>query len=437
VIYKKWSAIKLLYLFTSISRKYTVRWVADMEKGPWLTDKWWTTPHNYADEIRNQFTIPEKVYVNEMTLREAEQSPGVTFKRDEKIRIAQALDELGVQFLELTWPVVSRDDEEIAKELVKIRPNAKLIVVSRMRKEDIDLALKCDVDGVVIGAPVGNPWVAKVYLGLDEKDAIEQLVNIVIYAKAHGLFTKVRPWDNSRAPLEYLKRLYTALVNEGHADHITLSDTYGMLLPWTTTWLISKLRAWVPKTPIEMHVHNDFGLATAIMIAAVCGGASVVHTCMNTLGERAGNASTEEVVMALELLLSVKTGIKLDKIYETSKLIADLAKVVIPPNKPIVGAWLHQYWSGMIISYLERSKAAGRPTASMPFLPDLIGKPSPSYVLGKMSGGFVVEMMLKDMGMSATEEQIDRIVELVKEEGIIRKGIVPNYEFKRILRRVL
>ena len=138
--------------------------------------------------------------------------------------------------------------------------------------------------------------------------------------------------------------------------------------------------------------------------------------------------------MALELLLGVKTGIKLDKLYETSRLVADLAKIDIPPNKLIVGDWLHKYLSGMVIYYHEKVKAAGHPMANMPFSPDVIGKPPPSYVLSKMTGGFAVNLMLKKLRISATEEQIDRIVELIKKEDIIRKGIRPNYEFKRILR---
>ena len=411
--------------------------MSETEKGPWLTDKWWTTPHNYVTELRDQFTLPERVNVHEVTLREGEQSPGVTFTKNDKKKIAQALDALGVYSLELTWPVVSKDDEEVAKELGRSKHNAKLICVSRMVKDDVDRVLKCDVDGIVIGCPIGNPWAAKTYLGLNEKEAIEKLVGLVIYAKEHGLFTKVRPWDNSRAPLSYLKRLFTALANEGHADRVVFSDTFGMLLPATATWMFRNLRNWVPQTPLEIHVHNDYGLATAIEIGAVCGGASVVHTAINTLGERAGNASTQEVVMALELLLGLKTGVNLDKLYETSKLIEELSKVEMSPNSPITGSWLHQSGSGMVVSYQEKSKAAGRPAANLPFMPDIIGKPAATYVLGKMSGAFVVQMKLKEMGISATEEQVDKIVQLVKKAGIDKKGTVRTEEFKKILKQVL
>jgi 2-isopropylmalate synthase len=411
--------------------------LSETEKGPWLTDKWWTTPHNYAAELRKQFTLPEKVNVHEVTLREGEQSPGVTFKKNEKIRIAKAFDALGVYSIELTWPVVSKDDTEVAKELGRSKHNAKLICVSRMVKDDVDRVLKCDVDGIVIGCPIGNPWVAKTYLGLEENEAIEKLVNLVIYAKEHGLFTKVRPWDNSRAPLSYLKRLYTALANEAHADRLVFSDTFGMLLPATATWMFQNLQEWIPQIPLEIHVHNDYGLATAIAISAVCGGASVVHTAINTLGERAGNASTQEVVMALELLLGIKTGINLDKLYETSKLVQELSKVEMAPNSPITGTWLHQSGSGMVVSYQEKSKAAGRPAANLPFMPEIIGKPPASYVLGKMSGTFVVKMKLKQMGITATEEQTDKIVQLVKKAGIDTKGTVPDNKFKKIVKQVL
>ena len=401
----------------------------------WLTDMYWLTPYNWLDEIRKEFELPKRVYIHDVTLREGDQQPYIGLKKDEKIRLAQALDDLGVASLEIA-PAVSEDDVEVTKKLVRMGLNAKIISFVSWQKRDIDLALECDVDGVMVDF-VGNPWQSKTFWNMTPDEHIKKGLEAIQYAKEHGLFVSTLVWDDYRAPLSFLEKNYKAMVYEGKADHVVVSETFGFALPWTTVYLVKKVREWVPGVPIEKHGHNDFGLATADMLAAVCGGAEVLHTTMCGIGERAGNAATEEVAVGVELLLGVDTGINLEKLHYTAELVQDLTKFKVAPNKPIIGENIFTTVSGWITWMLQKAEQAGRIQGMLPFKPELIGAPGRKIVLGKGSGRSSVMMKLKEMGITGlTNEELTEITMRVKREGIIRKGIVPDAELKRIVEEV-
>jgi isopropylmalate/homocitrate/citramalate synthase len=401
----------------------------------WFTEKYWLSPYNWLDEVRRDFDLPKKVRIHEVTLREDDQSPYVSLRHEEKIRIAEALNELGVWSIEIA-PTISKEDEIATKEMAKRGFNAKVISFVSWRKEDVDLARKCDVDGVIIDF-VGNPWQGKTFFNMSPDEQIQRGVETLQYAKQHGLYAIALPWDNYRAPLDFLEKLYKRAVNDGKADEASISDTFGCALPWTTVHMIKKVRSWIPGVPIQKHVHNDFGLATAETVAAVCGGAEVLHTTMCGLGERAGNAATEEAAVALELLLGVKTGINLEKLHYTAELIQDLTKIRMAPNKPIVGSNIFRTGSGWIFWMQQKAQAAGRATGLLPFTPDLVGTPVRSrYIIGKAAGNSLVQTKLKEMGISVTDQQLTAITEKIKEESMIRKGEVPETEVKRIVEQV-
>lgn len=400
------------------------------------TEKYWVTPFNYLDEVRQNLTPPEKVRVHDVTLRESEQTPYIALKPDEKLRIAKALDELGVSSIEI-FPIISDDDFEVTKELVKMKLNAKIICLSRWRRDDIDKVLETGAYGVEIEGPV-NPFFTKAVFDLSEDEVIENYIDVVKYAKDNGLFTVALPWDDFKTPMPYLERLYKSVVEIGGADHVGLADTFGQSLPWTTMHVVNQIKKWIPNTPIELHAHNDFNLATTIMLSGVAAGASVVHTAVNAVGERAGNAATEEVAVALEILMGVDTGINLDKIYPTCQLVEVLTKQKLARNKPIVGDNEFVYQSGMVVDMLKKLDKAGREHTFMPFRPELIGRdPGYTCILGKGVGRTLVELKMKEMGMSATKEQYAEISSRVKRESIIRKGEVPMVAFKQIIDEVL
>jgi len=405
------------------------------KENSWLTDKYWVTQHNYLDEVRSQFTLPEKVRIHDVTLREAEQAPHVVLRPEEKLRIYEALDEMGVYSVEI-FPLVSDDDREVAKELVKRRRKTKVFFLCRWHKEEVDFALEAGADGVIIEG-TSDPWFARVALGgITEAEMFKRYVETTAHAKKNGIFTTVMPWDTARAPLPWLERLYKGIVYEGGADHVVIADTHGSSLPWAIANFIRKLQEWVPGTPIEMHCHNDCGLATSIMLSAVSAGASVVHTSINCLGERSGNAATEEVALGIEILLGLDTGVKLDKLYPVAQMVAEMTKIPIARNKAVVGDNEFTFESGMVVYVVERMAAAGeRPFAV--YLPELIGRKGWDVVVGKGTGAGVVAKKLQKLGLSVTKDQVAEITRRVKDEASLRKWSISDEVLEIIARDVL
>jgi len=400
----------------------------------WLTDKYWVTQHNYLDEVRSQFDLPEEVRIHEVTLREAEQAPHVVLRPEEKLRIYEALDEMGVYSVEI-FPLVSDDDREVAKQMVKMRRKTKVFFLCRWHKEEVDFALETGADGVIVEG-TSDPWFANVALnGITEEEMYKRYVETTAHAKKNGIFTTVMPWDTARAPLPWIERLFKGIVNEGGADHVVIADTMGSSLPWAIANFVRKMREWVPGTPVEMHCHNDHGLATSIMLSAVTAGASVVHTSVNCLGERSGNAATEEVALNLELLLGVRTGVKLDKLYPVAHMIADMTKIPIARNKPVVGDNEFTFESGMVVYVVERLAASERPFET--YLPEVIGRKGWDVVLGKGTGAGVVAKKLTQLGLTATKEQISEITQRVKREASLRKWSISDDMLEIIARDVI
>jgi len=387
---------------------------------PHLTDKYWVTPYNFVDEVRDQFDLPERLHIHEITLREAEQAPGVVLKADEKIAIAQELEKLGVYSMEL-FPAVSEMDQEVVRTLVGMNLNAKVVCLARCLKEDVDVAGACGSKHLVIENNA-NPWSCNAVWNASEEDMIRGFVDTVSYAKKNGYFVTCMPWDAFRADLGFLERLYKSIVFDGGADRITLVDTSGNSLPWATMFLLKKLREWIPGVPLEFHAHNEFGLAAAAMVSAVASGVSVVHTCMNGLGNRGGNAATEEVAVAAEVLLGVPTGLRLERLKPTSELVETLTRVSIPPHKAILGDNLYTYEGGIGIFMLQKMKEKGRPTGYVALAPELVGHKGYEFVLGKNSGRTAVRLKLDELGIKVTDDNLKKITVRVKEESVVRKG---------------
>jgi isopropylmalate/homocitrate/citramalate synthase len=401
-----------------------------------LTDKYWITDFNYLDEVRSQFHLPDRVYIHDVTLREAEQAPHIALRPDEKIRIFQALDDMGVHSVEI-FPIVSDEDKEVAKEMVKMPRQAKVFFLCRWNEWEIDNALESGADGVVIEC-AGNPYLNKIFFGMSEDDTIERLTKVAAYAKKNGIFTVTMPWDDYLAPMPFLERMYKSLVYDAGVDHVVIADTHGFGLPWTTAYIIGKMREWVGDTPIEMHAHNDYGLGTVAMLSAVVGGASVVHTSINALGERSGNAATEEVALDIEMMLGLDTGIKLDRIYPVCRLVSELTKIPIAMNKPVTGDNQFTFESGMVVDSIERLKDTDRPFAPFICTPEMIGRRKGyKIVIGKMTGKTAVAKKLGELQLSATKEQIAEIVQAVKREASIRKWSIPDDIFETIARAII
>jgi 2-isopropylmalate synthase len=397
------------------------------------TDKYWVTEHNFFDEVRSEFTLPKEVKIHDVTLREAEQAPHIVLRPDEKIRIYEALDELGVYSVEV-FPIISEEDKELAKELVKRRRKAKIVFLCRWHKEEVDFALECGADGVVVEG-AGNTRLAEAAIGATPDEMYKHFVETTRHAKDNGLFTSVMPWDSNRGPFSFMERIYKGVVNEGGADNVVIADSHGCSLPGAVSYFVRKIKEWVPGTPVEMHAHNDMGLATACMLSAVTAGASVVHTSINCLGERAGNAATEEVALDIELLLGLKTGIRLDRLYPVAQMVAEMTKIPIARNKAIVGDNEFTAESGMVVYMQDHMTANNVPF--MAYLPELIGRKGRDIVLGKMTGAYAVDKKLKELGINASKEQVKEITRRVKMESSLRKWSITQNDLDVIASDVI
>lgn len=399
----------------------------------------WLTPYNMEEEVRSQFNLPERVYIHDVTIREVMQSPRLCLRPEEKIRIAKQLDKLGVDRIE-NGAYMTQKEKEVTVELVKMRKKgeikANIVPLVHGMESDVDIALETGADTVLISV-TGNPYTISEIDGVPADEAIKKMTRVISYAKKNGLFVIAQIYDTYKTPLDFMERTHKSVVYEGGADHVAISDTFAQALPWTATWLVRKVKSWIPDTPIEHHGHNDFGLSTSMMMGAVAGGAEVVHTSINNLGERVGNAATEEVAMVLNLLMGVKTGINLEEIYPTAELVAELTKMPISPNKPVIGDNVFLQGSGMVAWHQFRLEKAGRHWYNMPFAPQTIGREKMEIILGVGCGRGIVEHKLAELGITATREQMAEIATRVKEEAYILKWSLSDTQFREIIKEVL
>lgn len=400
------------------------------------SDKYWLSEYNWQEKIISQYNLPEKVQIHDATIREGQQAPGIVFREDEQVRIARALDELGVSRIEVI-PIIFEEDKRATKKIVKEALDAVVISFVSWKKEDIDTALDCDLEAVLLDY-VGNPWQGKAFWGLEPDEIIERGVETAQYARDHGLRVSALIWDDFKAPEDFLKKNYTSIVEEGGAEAVSLADTYGFSTPWAMKDMVERIRGWVPDTPVELHIHNDFGMATAQALSGVAGGASIVDTTMLGLGERCGNVPTEEIALVLELILDVDTGINLEKIHPTAKLIQKISRFEISPQKPLVGKNAFKYSSGWIYWMQSKAEEAGALQAMLPYMPELIGHPGREFVIDKSVGGGLLKSRLDKLGIEVPDkETLDEIVNAVKKESTVIKEALENFQIKEIAEKIL
>ncbi|MFQ5762373.1 MAG: LeuA family protein [Candidatus Bathyarchaeia archaeon] len=405
-----------------------------MSQVPWKTDKWFVSHYNFAEEVRKKTKLPESVKIHDITLRDGEQQANIIFRKDDKLKIARMLDEAGVHRIEAGMPAVSPEDYEAVKEIAGLGLNTKVFSFARCMKNDVDLALKCDVEGVVMEIPSSDHILRYAY-GWSEEKAIKLSVEATQYAGDHGLHVAFFTIDSTRAEFETCWRLINAVATEGHMDSLVIVDTFGVCTPEAIGHFVSRIKERVDK-PLAIHVHNDFGLGVANAISAVGAGAEIVHTTVNGIGERMGNSSLEETVLCLELLYGVKTGVKKEKLYEASRLVQDLARTPVAANKAIVGPNIFKVESGIIAAWWRRLRELKMPLEMMPYLPELVGQPAVELVLGKKSGLDSVAYKLEQLGLSRpSEEKLNEILQRVKAVSMEKKRTLTDDEFRSILKQ--
>jgi len=361
------------------------------------------TSHFNAHAITD--SIPSHVEIFDSTLREGEQTPGIALSEEDKVKIAQALDALGVDVIEAGFPITSAGERDAIKRILSLGLKSRICGLARSNKKDIDAVIDCGLDYV-------HTFIATSDLHLQHKLKITReevkakAVEAIEYGKSHGLTVEFSCEDGTRTDLSFLKEMHLA-VQEAGVDKINLPDTVGVMSPAAMEYLVEQLMP-VTKVPLSIHCHDDFGLAVANSLSAVRKGARQVHVCVNGLGERSGNAALEEVVLALMAFFNVHTSLDAKKIGPTSQLVAKVTGFPVPPNKAIVGNNAFAHESGIHVHGV-----LGDPSTYEALGPELVGVQR-SIVIGKHTGAHSVKEKLDEYGMILDDDQIALVVDKVK-----------------------
>src|SRR5690554_4248621 len=340
--------------------------------------EWWVSPFNVKPEVRAEFAeLPAKVEIHDATLRDGEQTPGVVMSPADKIAIAEMMSDVGVDRIEAGMPAVSPDDYEAIKTICGLGLKSKIYTFARAMQADMDAAVDCGAHGVIIEVPIGYPKL-KYQFGWTWEDVFKKSRDAINYAKERGLHTVFFPYDTTRAREEDLDNLLDAVMNDSPPDTIGVVDTMGCALPEAIKYLVRKVRNKT-QLPVEIHTHNDFGMGVATELAAVEAGASVVHSCVNGLGERTGNAAMEELVLALEVLYGYKMNYDLKKFPALFELVSSISNIELAPNKPVSGSRNFTRESGIGVDLVLE-----KPLAMFGTHPSLTGRTG-EIVLGKKS----------------------------------------------------
>ncbi len=353
----------------------------------------------------------DKVIIFDTTLRDGEQTPGVSITPEQKVQIAIRLDELGVDVIEAGFPIVSHGEMQAIKDIIKQNLNAKICGLARTVQSDIDHALQCDLS--YIHTFIATSEIHMQYkLKMTREQVLEKAIYAVDYAKKHGIQVEFSAEDATRSERSFLTEVFKSVADAG-ADKLDIPDTVGYATPQYITELVNDIRK-TTNLPISVHCHNDFGLAVANSISAINAGATCAHVTINGLGERAGNASLEELIMALQCLYKKKHNIKTELLYETSKFVSNTMGIVVQPNKAIIGENAFGHESG-----IHTHGILNNPLTYEPISPELVGRKR-WLQAGKHAGAHGIRAMLEDFGIKASDEDIHHIVE--KQKDLADKG---------------
>ena len=351
-------------------------------------------------------TTPPQIYINDTTLRDGEQAAGIAFSLDEKVAIATFLDTIGVQEMEVGIPAMGGDEAQAIRTMANLGLNAQLLGWNRAVLSDIQASIHCGLTRIHISIPVSDIQIQVKFQG-QWANMFKQLQGAISFARDHGLEVSVGGEDSSRADEIFLLEA-AQFAQQSGAFRFRFCDTVGILDPFSTFEKVKKMTAALA-IPVEMHTHNDLGLATANALAGVRAGATSINTTVNGLGERAGNAALEEVVMALRQIYGLKTNIQTERLLELSRFVAKTVNCPVPPWKAIVGANTFAHESG-----IHAHGVLNNPSTYEPFDPKEVGWQR-RFVVGKHSGRHLLSQVLQNYGIQLDASNSQRLLNAVRD----------------------
>lgn len=358
------------------------------------------------------------------TLRDGEQTVGVVLGPEQKLEIARALDELGVERIEAGFPRVSEDDWRAVELIRDAGLRAEVWGFSRAVPADVEALVELGVEYTVIESPISDLKLQA--LGVSRETMLERIRTAVSFAAEQNITVAYFGVDGTRADLPFFEQAYKTAIEAGAREAVVV-DTLGVATPEAVAFLVGRTREWLgPEVPVHFHGPNDFGLATAAAVAAVQAGARWIQGTINGMGERAGNANIGEVAMALKALYGMDTPLRFDRLRETSALVRSLSGYELEPWKPVVGENLFVRESGAVASQFHD------PPSIEPYSAELVGAKR-GIVLGKKSGLDSIRIKVAELGLDVPEERHAELLTAVKALGTKKRGLVTDAELRELV----
>lgn len=382
----------------------------------------WLSNYNEMPDVQKELSkMKKKIKIYDTTLRDGEQSIGISMNAEDKLRIAKKLAMAGVDRIEAGFPASSEEDRIAVEKIVKEVKGAEIWGFGRCNVNDIKTSVEAGVKYTVCEI-LTSPHKMKAW-DLTEETVLKRIRDAISYAKQENLYTAFFAVDATRANPEFLKKAYQTAVNECGADEVVVVDTLGVATPEAMAYLTRLVKSWVD-VPVAVHCHNDFGLASACTIACLKEGADCAHVTVNGLGEKSGNTDIAELAIALQGLYDIDMNLNLKELYGLSKLVEEISKVPVSPMRPVVGDMVFTRESGLVVAQM-----LAYPPSVEGYAPEVVGRHR-DVSLGKKSGKKSIEYALQQLNIQTTEDKIEILLDEVKKLSTQKKGSVSMEEFK-------
>ncbi len=409
------------------------------EETNWFNDRWWVSPLNYDSKLRESLTIPKRVYVRDSTIREGEETPGVYYTLNQKIKIVEKLEAIGVDHIDCGYIGQVKEQWELANQIkelgIKLKTYSHLSTNPSRWTSEIKRSLEAKLDYIGFGI-VLTPWQLQLFTG-DSTITPEVMISLIpsVLKRIRRLGGEVilDCVDATRSELPILKKAIEKGIKNG-VKMVMLYDTVGACNIPAISYMIKELKPITKNIPLGIHVHDDFGLGTASTIAAVEHGVTYMDLVVNKLGDRAGNTSLEEVVVALEMLYAIDTGVDLAQLTSLSKYIEKTSGVPLPYNKPVVGRNTFLHESELhVMSALEKDKFW---MCFTPYRPEVVGQEEHVIFGPTTLHGDTIKIKCKQLGYQNFEQSIKKILEKIQ-EIITHKNFLSEEELDLLIKDTL